>query len=93
METHATTEELLEAVFSVRSVRKFCKELCGWDHKQQGDTTDQALLASVDEGAPVKSRLCDVSKELQYLKLGKACGPDGIPNECIRYLPRRPLVH
>jgi hypothetical protein len=27
------------------------------------------------------------------LKLKEACGIDGIPNECIRHLPRRPLVH
>jgi hypothetical protein len=27
------------------------------------------------------------------MKLRKACGLDGIPNECLRYLPRRPLVH
>jgi hypothetical protein len=27
------------------------------------------------------------------LKLRKACGIDGIPNECLRHLPRRPLVH
>jgi hypothetical protein len=25
--------------------------------------------------------------------LRKSCGIDGIPNECIKYLPRRPLVH
>jgi hypothetical protein len=23
----------------------------------------------------------------------KACGIDGIPNECLRHFPRRPLVH
>jgi hypothetical protein len=27
------------------------------------------------------------------VKLRKACGLDGIPNECLRNLPRRPLVH
>jgi hypothetical protein len=27
------------------------------------------------------------------LKLRKACGIDGIPNECLRHLPRTPLVH
>jgi hypothetical protein len=27
------------------------------------------------------------------LKLNKACGIDGIPNECFRHLQRRPLVH
>jgi hypothetical protein len=25
--------------------------------------------------------------------LKKACGIDGIPNECLRHLPRKPLVH
>jgi hypothetical protein len=27
------------------------------------------------------------------LKLGKACGFNGIPNECLWHFPRRPLVH
>jgi hypothetical protein len=27
------------------------------------------------------------------LKLGKGSVFDGIPNECLRHLPRRPLVH
>jgi hypothetical protein len=27
------------------------------------------------------------------LKKGQACGIDGIPNECLRHLPRRPLLH
>jgi hypothetical protein len=27
------------------------------------------------------------------MKLRNACGIDGIPNECLRHLPRRPLVH
>jgi hypothetical protein len=27
------------------------------------------------------------------LKLRKACGIDGIPNECLRHLTRRPFVH
>jgi hypothetical protein len=26
-------------------------------------------------------------------KIGKACSIDGIPNECLRHLPRRSLVH
>jgi hypothetical protein len=53
----------------------------------------ETLLATVEEDIPVSFRLCDVSKEMQPLKLGKACGFDGIPNECIRNLPRTPLVH
>jgi hypothetical protein len=55
--------------------------------------TTKALLVTVDEGTCVIFRLCDVSKELQHLKFGKACGLDGIPYECLRHLPRRPLVH
>jgi hypothetical protein len=38
-------------------------------------------------------RPCDLQKWLNLLKLKKACGIDGIPNECLRHLPRRPLVH
>jgi hypothetical protein len=40
--------------------------------------TVEALLATVDGGTPVKFRLCDVSKEIQYLKLGKACSLNAI---------------
>jgi hypothetical protein len=38
-------------------------------------------------------RPCDLQKLLNSLKLKKACGIDGIPNECLRHLPRRPLVY
>jgi hypothetical protein len=38
-------------------------------------------------------RPCDLQKLLNSLKLKKACGIDGIPNECLRHLSRRPLVH
>jgi hypothetical protein len=34
-----------------------------------------------------------VSKEIQSLKSGKACGFDAIPNECLQHLPRILLVH
>jgi hypothetical protein len=40
-----------------------------------------------------KLRPCDIHKLANLLKLRKACGPDGIPNECLMHLPRRPLVH
>jgi hypothetical protein len=32
-------------------------------------------------------------KTLWRLQLNKACGTDGITNECLRHLPRRHLVH
>jgi hypothetical protein len=35
----------------------------------------------------------DLQKLLNSLKLKKAYGIEGIPNECLRHLPRRPLVN
>jgi hypothetical protein len=39
----------------------------------------------------------DIYRQLQKLinslQLKKACRIGGIPNECLRHLPRRPLVH
>jgi hypothetical protein len=68
-------------------------KLCDTDHERQVEARVQALLTIVDENAPVKFRPCDVSKKIQSIKLGKACGIDRIPNECLRHLPRRSLVH
>jgi hypothetical protein len=51
------------------------------------------LLATVDEDIPVNFQPCNVSKEIQSLKSGKAHGSDGIQNECLQHLPKRPLVH
>jgi hypothetical protein len=53
----------------------------------------EALLATINKYTPVNFQPCDISKETQSLKLGKACGFDGIPKECIQHLPRRVLVH
>jgi hypothetical protein len=52
-----------------------------------------ALLSTICEDIPVNFLPCDLSKEVLSLKLGKACGFDDIPNECLWYLPRRPFVH
>jgi hypothetical protein len=38
-------------------------------------------------------RPCDLQNILNSLKLKKACGIYGIPNECLRHLPRRPLIY
>jgi hypothetical protein len=40
----------------------------------------EALLATAVEDIPINFRLCDVSKEIQLIKLGKAYGFDNIPN-------------
>jgi hypothetical protein len=42
---------------------------------------------------PEKIRPSDLKKLINSLKLKKACGIVGIPNECLRHLPRSPLVH
>jgi hypothetical protein len=56
-------------------------DLCDSDHRRQVEAKAEALLATVNEDTLVKFRPCDVSKEyIQYLKLGKACGFDSIPN-------------
>jgi hypothetical protein len=42
----------------------------------------QALLEADDRNPTVRIRPCDIQKLLNSLKLKKACGIDGIPNEC-----------
>jgi hypothetical protein len=53
----------------------------------------QALLEAADNNPPERIRPCDLQKLLNSLKLKKSCGIDGIPNECLGHLSRRPLVH
>jgi hypothetical protein len=66
---------------------------CDCDHRRHVEAQVEALLAVVDEDTPVIFRPCDVSKQIQSLKLGKARDFHGIPNECLRHLPRKPLLH
>jgi hypothetical protein len=55
----------------------------------------QALLEAEDNDPPPpeKVRPYDLQKLINSLKLNKACGIDGIPNEYHKHLSRRPLVH
>jgi hypothetical protein len=57
------------------------------------DAGVQALLESVHYSPPESVRPCDIQKLAEILKFGKACGTDGIPYECLRHSPRKPLVH
>jgi hypothetical protein len=50
------------------------------------ETTVQAVLASVDGTLLGKVRPCDIHKIANSLKLRKAFGPDGIPNECLNQI-------
>jgi hypothetical protein len=52
----------------------------------------QTLLEAVDNKPPDRIRSCVLQKIINSLKLRKTCGIDGIPNESLRHLPRRPLV-
>jgi hypothetical protein len=67
--------------------------LCDENHKRRVETRVQALLKTVDNNPPERIRPCDLQKLVNSLKIRKACGIDGIPNECLRHLPKRPLVH
>jgi hypothetical protein len=51
------------------------------------DAIPQALLDTNKETSPVMLQPYNVSKDIQILKLGKACGFDDIPNQCLRHLP------
>jgi hypothetical protein len=51
------------------------------------------MLASVDDIQLGKVRPCDIHQLGNSLKLRKVRGLDDISNECLRYLPRRPLTH
>jgi hypothetical protein len=62
-------------------------------HERWVEARVKALLASVDETPLGKLRHSDMYKLVNSLKLRKARGIDGIPNECLRHLPGRPLVH
>jgi hypothetical protein len=67
-------------------------DLCGENHERQVEAKVQALLETVDKNPPQRIRPCDVQKCIKTLKLGKACGIDGIPNEFLRQIPMCPLV-
>jgi hypothetical protein len=68
-------------------------DLCDENHKWQVEATFRTLLEAIENNSPERIRPCDLQKLVNFLKLKKACGIDRIPNECLRQLPRRPLVH
>jgi hypothetical protein len=67
--------------------------LCEESHERLVKARVKDLLEAIGNDPPLKISSCDLQKSLNSLKLRKACGIDGIPNGCLRYLPRRPLVH
>jgi hypothetical protein len=67
-------------------------DLCDENHERRVEARVQTLLEAVDNKLPERIRPCDLQKLINSLKLRKSYGIDGIPNECLRRLPRRPLV-
>jgi hypothetical protein len=68
-------------------------DFCDENHERWVEARVQALLEAEDNEALEKIRPCDLLKLISSLKLRKACGIDGVPNESLRHLPRRHLVH
>jgi hypothetical protein len=68
-------------------------DLCDENHKPWVEARVRALFEAEGNDTPERIRPCDLRKLLNSLKLRKVCGIDGIPNECLRLLPRRLLVH
>jgi hypothetical protein len=68
-------------------------DLCDENHKRQVEAGVSTLLKAAENSSPEKISPCDLQKLVNSLKLRKSCGIDGIPNECLRQLPRRPLIH
>jgi hypothetical protein len=63
-------------------------DLCEENHEQQVEAYIQALSEAVDDSPLERVRSCVEQKIITSLKLRKACGIDGIPNECLWHLPR-----
>jgi hypothetical protein len=62
-------------------------DLCDENHERRVEARVQTLLEAVNK-PPERIRPCDLQKLINSLKLIKSCGIDGIPNECLRQLPR-----
>jgi hypothetical protein len=69
------------------------RALCEENDKRRLEARVQALIEIEVKNPPERIRPCDFQKLINLLTLKKVCGIDGIPNECLRHLPRRPLVH
>jgi hypothetical protein len=86
LEKANATADCLENQFTMH-------DLCDENDKRQVEARVRTLLEAVENNSPERIRPCDLQKLVNSLKLRKACGTDGISNECLRQLPRRPLVH
>jgi hypothetical protein len=65
-------------------------DLCDENHERQVEAKVLCSNGNRRQQLPQRIRPCDIQKIINTLKLRKACGIDGIPNECLRHLPLRP---
>jgi hypothetical protein len=63
------------------------------NHERRVEAKVQALLETVDKSPLQRIRPFDLQKVNKSLQLRKVSELDGLPNECLRHLPRRPLIH
>jgi hypothetical protein len=68
-------------------------DLCDENHQGCVESRIEALLEAEDNDPCEKIRPHDLLKLISSLELRKARGIDEIPNEYLRHLPKRPLVH
>jgi len=68
-------------------------DLCEEHHERRVEALVQDLLETEDTAPSEIIIPCDLKRLIKSLRLKKACGIDGIQNECLRYLPKRILVH
>jgi hypothetical protein len=68
-------------------------DLCDENYERRVEARVQALLRDADSDPPERIWPCDLQNLINSLTLKKACGIDGVRNECLRHLPKRPLVH
>jgi hypothetical protein len=57
--------------------------VCDVNQEWQVEARVQALLETMDSNLPH-----DIQKLINFLKLTKACGINGIPDKCLRHIPR-----
>jgi hypothetical protein len=68
-------------------------DLCEEHHERWVEALVQHVLEIEDTAPSERIRPCDLKRLIKSLRLKMACGIDGISKECLRHLPKRPLVH
>jgi hypothetical protein len=85
--------EKADAISDCLKIQLISHVLCDDIHEWRVEVGVQALLEAVDNKPFERIGPYGLQKLINSLKLGKARGIGDIPNECLRHLPRRPLVH